>query len=171
MGRKADIAKSGGIFCTGCRYDLRWLAAGKCPECGQGFDPDIAESYRSNPCFVPPKWIRMVEWLTSLVPLVPLVLVHSEYVVGRIVLGHWPRSSLDDPMGIPVAKVLHVFAYVSHPLALASIVPLIALAALAIYAHRSWVALRVFCVYAGSMSFHIIYCRLDPLGIINWWWD
>lgn len=171
MGRKSDTTKSGGIFCTGCRYDLSGLAAGKCPECGQDFDPNIAGSYRSNPGFVPPKWIHKAEWLTSLVPLVPLVLVHVEYVVGRIVLGHWPRSSIDDPKYIPIAKTLHYVSGVSFPLAFASVVPLIALVALAIYARRSWVALRVFCVYAASMSFYTFYARLDPLDIFNWWFD
>lgn len=41
----AEAGPPSGIYCKQCRYHLRGLTAGTCPECGFPFDPDRASTY------------------------------------------------------------------------------------------------------------------------------
>ncbi len=37
------------MHCLNCGYNLRGLPENRCPECGQPFNPDDSETYRSRP--------------------------------------------------------------------------------------------------------------------------
>lgn len=57
------------MFCRRCKYDLRGTDGPRCPECGQGFDPTDARSYRLT---LEPWWRRRVKHLRH-VWLLPLI--------------------------------------------------------------------------------------------------
>lgn len=48
------------MYCKKCRYDLRQAASGRCPECGEAFDPLLSESFhtpRQSRHSLPWRWI------------------------------------------------------------------------------------------------------------------
>ncbi len=171
MSGGADISEDGRVYCRGCRYSLRGLAAGKCPECGEEFDPEKPETYLVSRVSIAAKFVFRLQWAASTAPLLPLVLVHFEYMVGRVALGHWPRSSIDDPMGIAFGNFVHVFTFISVPLALLCAALLMGLVMWIVSTGRLLVAASLLLVNALSWAVLIGYCRLDPHRILYWWFD
>ena len=105
------------------------------------------------------------------IPIAIVILIYGEAIIVRLMLGHWPVPSVDDPSSLATAPLdilialLIVAVYPSLPI-------IIMIAAKSWRALRSpsrywlWFAMLVF----GHVLF-VVSARVDPGGIWYWWWD
>jgi len=94
-----------GCYCKSCRYDLRGSVEPVCPECGLKYDPADPRTYLSQPNKRISLLQKIFECLAIVYPLVVMAAPKVCYVAGRIELGHWPRSSIDDPKIINIDQI------------------------------------------------------------------
>ena len=105
--------------------------------------------------------------------LLPLMMV-ATWVTGRWSLGHWPRTSLDDPSTIGV--------WVNIPYHVAMVLVVFGLPAFGIcmglLLHDSWRnecrrkrSLTIAGAAALGMIGMVLVLRWDPLGIVDWFMD
>jgi hypothetical protein len=114
--------------------------------------------------------------LLCLFPLLVLSSFYSTWIAGRVELGYWPRSSLDDPAGIGgpffhlyyhSTELLVRFGFPMFGLALVTLV-LICLVKRPDGWKRSLVEL-VFAVLA--FCWMMVLVRWDPLRVVEWYFD
>lgn len=90
--------------CLHCRYRLAGLAAHRCPECGEPFDPDDPETYLiEQPHII---------WPTLLVQTVAVFI--SSLIVLLFVLPRTPAGTMQFGLAIVLALVSASFALPFH---------------------------------------------------------
>ncbi len=93
------MQRSPNIYCCRCRHPLCGLTSSACPECGHAFDSADPSTYLTTP--VPTgRTLAGIAVILSTLPLLSSIALHATWLAGRLQLGHWPRSYLDDPNDI-----------------------------------------------------------------------
>ncbi|MBL9031303.1 MAG: hypothetical protein JNM80_06305 [Phycisphaerae bacterium] len=161
------------MFCFGCRYDLRSIAASRCPECGRAFDPADARTYSRAVRAEAPRWVLALGLVAAAWPLVTAATFLVTTLAARISLGHCPRPYLDDPRSINSA-VVGVLAHAAI-VAMIAMLPA-ALVALCVVAYlgalRRWrPAALVLLVGLAAWAGFVLLNRYDPLRCVDWLFD
>lgn len=92
------------MYCRRCLYPLSDTVLrdeaprGRCPECGQAFDPSWPTTYLEQPRRVAGYlWLRWVLIGSIAYPLAWVALPYVDWLSARLALGHGPVPSQDDP--------------------------------------------------------------------------
>ncbi len=79
-----------GIFCLTCDYDLKALPTGRCPECGNWFDPSDSATFATLPRHHRGRWLPGKALLScsvapgfSLIVLFVLLRLSDGWLIGR----------------------------------------------------------------------------------------
>jgi len=158
-------------LCRDCGYDLRTLLAGKCPECGQSFDPAVRSSFQ--PTRRPlPRWFGGLQLALALSPVIWLVPFYAMMGLARIELGRWPMVYQDNPAFFGLEWLLEVLMLSGL------ILPLFSVAAMVMglvmnalgrtktleFLIRVWLAFP-------AWGLLIVVVRTDPGGCFDWFID
>jgi len=159
-------------LCRVCRYDLRLLPAGLCPECGAHFDPAVTGTFLAV-YKRPPRWVHGVYLLCALHPVMVLAMFYGLMGMARIELGRWPVAYQDDPAFYGLDWLLDVMAMscMVFPVAIGLGLGLgVFLLARDSQKGRYVGVWRLVLVVAGwPLFFLMVY--LDPGGCWNWFLD
>jgi hypothetical protein len=109
-------------LCLGCNYPLRGLADRRCPECGQDFDPNDADTFITGG-----RWGRLARWwlkptrrwidLCALLAGLMLIVGHQWFRRRRFTIGYWQWCDVPLPRWLDIELIqiqlfeLAVFAW------------------------------------------------------------
>jgi hypothetical protein len=158
-------------LCIRCRYDLRDLPAGPCPECGQRFDPADARTYLTSSEASASRWLFGLSLAAALLPLLCWLSLHLTWLVAILALGHQPRPSIDDPKDIAAIVPFYwltLILMMLSPLAIGGLL-LLPLSALSRHQWRR-IALRA-CLAVFAIVLGVALLRWDPVNAGVWFMD
>lgn len=108
-------------------------------------------------------------------PVLVLASFYATWVAGRLALGYWPRSSLDDPKNIEgglmwlynVTAVLVIYGVPLFGLAL------LMLTLICLFRRQDGWKIRLIELSAALMLFVglFLFSRWDPQSVIEWYFD
>jgi hypothetical protein len=123
--------------------------------------------------------LKTATGLLGLSPLCFLSAFYSTWIAGRIQLGYWPRSSLDDPKNIgglffPVYyESTSWLAIIAFPMFILTVTALTAFGVICIYQRPNGWKVRL--IELGlALAMHVIVVVLwawDPLHVVRWFFD
>lgn len=169
------ISEDSVILCRGCDYDLRALPAGRCPECGRGFDPGDARTFNLRKRAVYLRWLLPIEAATALVVLLPVAMGRLTLFIAGLQLGRWPVAWQDDPKSLNIEP----FYSLSMLSLLAGfyvvlLAPLLALACLILrtkYARHRWYTTLMSLLLLGAVGLSVREFWWDPWDVWRWLLD
>ena len=123
--------------------------------------------------------LKTVTRLLGLFPLCLLSAFYSTWIAGRLQLGYWPRSSIDDPQNIGglffpfYYGLTELVAIIAFPMFILTVTALTVFGVICIYQRPDgW---KVRSLELGlTLAMHVIVVVLlawDPLQVVRWFFD
>lgn len=113
------MASTPGIFCNSCDYDLKALPAGRCPECGQEFDPTDSATFATMPGYERDRWMpgKELVWCSVLPGMGVATCAMLKWLSSKLP-GHSDVSSIIDGVFIAISMIALVVGVTAFALLL-----------------------------------------------------